>query len=370
MQTMLATAMPRVVVELGDKHLYGWVFAAYLLASTVPLPVFAQLADHHGRRPMFLIGMAGYAVGTAAAALAGSMQLLVVARVVQGVGAAALVPAALAGIADLAGGPARGRLFGLIGVIQVVGNIAGPLVGGWFTDGPGWRWGLWAVVPVSLAAIGCAALGLPRPSGSGWSDAWHQMDYAEPVRTLQHNAEARRISVGAFLLGVTLMSATAYLPLLVQGVFGLPASGSSAVLIPLMVGVGVGSMLGGKLSAGRGRVGLVAAWATAAIAFGVVAITAGGTGGLWLAGLASAFAGVGIGTVQPILLVDAQDDAAHGAAASASSMVQLSRNLGGAVGTSVFGLLVTGASLATGLAWVFAILAVMAGLGVVNHRVQ
>ena len=130
-------------------------------------------------------------------------------------------------------------------------------------------------------------------------------------------------------------------------------------------------MLGGNLSAGRGRVGLVAAWATAAIAFGVVAMTAAsGTGGLWLAGVASAFAGVGIGTVQPILLVDAQDDAARGAAASASSMVQLSRNLGGAVGTSVFGLLVTGASLATGLAWVFAVLAVMAGLGVVNHRVR
>lgn len=371
MQTMLATAMPQVVVEMGDQFLYGWVFAAYLLASTVPLPVFAQLADHHGRRPMFLIGMAGYAVGTAAAALAVSMQVLVVARVVQGIGAAALVPAALAGIADLAGGPARGRLFGLIGVIQVVGNIAGPLVGGWFTDGPGWRWGLWAVVPVSVAAIGCAALGLPKASVSGWSDAWRQVDFAQPVRTLHRNAEARRISVGAFLLGVTLMSATAYLPLLVQGVFGRPASWSSAVLIPLMVGVGVGSMLGGNLSAGRGRVGLVAAWATAAIAFGVVAMTAAsGTGGLWLAGVASAFAGVGIGTVQPILLVDAQDDAARGAAASASSMVQLSRNLGGAVGTSVFGLLVTGASLATGLAWVFAVLAVMAGLGVVNHRVR
>ena len=298
------------------------------------------------------------------------MQVLVVARVVQGIGAAALVPAALAGIADLAGGPARGRLFGLIGVIQVVGNIAGPLVGGWFTDGPGWRWGLWAVVPVSVAAIGCAALGLPKASVSGWSDAWRQVDFAQPVRTLHRNAEARRISVGAFLLGVTLMSATAYLPLLVQGVFGRPASWSSAVLIPLMVGVGVGSMLGGNLSAGRGRVGLVAAWATAAIAFGVVAMTAAsGTGGLWLAGVARP-SRVWVSAPCSRSCWSTPRRRCPRSRCSASSMVSSSRNLGGAVGTSVFGLLVTGASLATGLAWVFAVLAVMAGLGVVNHRVR
>ena len=161
------------------------------------------------------------------------------------------------------------------------------------------------------------------------------------------------------------MSATAYLPLLVQGVFGRSASGTSAVLIPLMVGVGVGSMVGGRMSAGHGRAGLVAAWTVAATAFGVLAITAGGSGGLWLAAVASAFAGVGIGTVQPILLVDAQDKAPDGAMAASSAMVQLSRNLGGAVGTSVLGVFVAGASVAAGLVGVFGALAATAALGVV-----
>lgn len=362
MQTLLATAMPRIVAELGGEHLYGWVFASYLLASTVLLPAFAQLADAVGRRPLFLLGMSSYAAGTALSALAVSMEMLVAGRVVQGLGAGALVPAALAGIADLVSGEAKGRVFGLVGVVQVLGNIVGPLLGGLFTDGPGWRWGLWSVVPVAAAAAAFGAVGLPRGEGMGWAAAVRRLDWLQPVRMVRTVPAIGRVSIGALLLGIALMSASAYLPLLAQGVFGRTATESSAVLIPLMVGVGVGSVLGGRLSAGRGRVGLVAAWAAAAAAFGVISLSAAGAGGLWLAGGASALAGVGIGTVQPILLVEAQDGASREQTASASSMVQLSRNLGGAVGTSVLGVLVAGTSVGVGLAWAFLALAATSGL--------
>ncbi len=368
MQTLLATAMPRVVAELGGDHLYGWVFASYLLASTVPLPAFAQLADRVGRRPVFLIGMGGYALGTMLAALAVSMQMLVAARVVQGLGAGALVPAALAGIADLVTGEAKGRLFGMVGVIQVLGNIVGPLLGGLFADGPGWRWGLWAVVPVALAAWGLAAAGMPRGPGSGWTAALRRIDWVQPLRLVRADPAVRSVSTGAFLLGIVLMSATAYLPLLAQGVFDRTATESSAVLIPLMVGVGVGSMLGGQLAARHGRTALLLAWGLAAPAFAVLAVAAAlasGAAGLAAAAAASAVAGVGIGTVQPVLLVRAQDDAAADQTASVSAMVQLFRNLGGAVGTALLGLVVTGMSLAAGLAWVFAVLAGTAAVGVV-----
>lgn len=365
MQTLLATAMPQVVAELGGDHLYGWVFASYLLASTVPLPAFAQLADRVGRRPLFLLGMGGYAAGTALSALAISMETLVAARVVQGLGAGALVPAALAGIADLAPGEAKGRLFGLVGVIQVLGNIAGPLLGGFFADGPGWRWGLWAVVPVALAAGGLAAAGLPRGPGRGWTAALRRIDWVQPLRLVRADPAVRSVSTGAFLLGIALMSATAYLPLLVQGVFGRTATESSAVLIPLMVGVGVGSMLGGQLAARHGRAALLLAWGLAASAFAALAVIASGAAGLAAAAAASAVAGVGIGTVQPVLLVRAQDDAAADQTASVSAMVQLFRNLGGAVGTALLGLVITGMSLVAGLAWVFAVLAGTAAVGVV-----
>ena len=364
MQTLLATAMPRIVDELGGQHLYGWVFASYLLASTVLLPVFAQLADRVGRRPLFLIGMGGYAAGTALSAVAVSMEMLVAARVVQGLGAGALVPAALAGIADLASGEAKGRLFGLVGVIQVLGNIVGPVLGGVFTDGPGWRWGLWSVVPVALTAVVFGAVGLPPREGLGWLAALRQVDWAQPVRLLRSDPAARQVSTGALLLGVVLMSATAYLPLLAQGVLGRTATETSAVLIPLMVGVGVGSMLGGRMAARRGRAALLLAWGLAAIAFAVLAGAASGAGGLLLAAAASALAGLGIGTVQPVLLVRAQDDAADGAVAASSAMVQLARNLGGAVGTSVLGLLVAGTTVATGLTWAFVALAVTSAVGV------
>jgi MFS family permease len=367
MQTVLATAMPRVVGDLGGAHLYGWVFAAYLLASTVPLPVFAQLADRVGRRRVFLPGMTGYAVGTALAALAPSMTVLVAARVVQGLGVGALVPAALAGIADLTSGAARGRLFGVVGVIQVIGTVVGPLLGGFLTDGPGWRWGLWAIVPVTLLALLLAAAGLPTATGSGWVAAWRRIDWVQPVRSLRSETGMRRISIGAFLLGVTLMSATAYLPLLVQDTFGRSASRTGVVLVPLMVGVGVGSMLGGRLSSGHGRIGQAGAWTATALAFAALATVTAASGRspdvLTVAAGASAVAGAGIGTVQPILLVEAQDRAPKDATAAAGGMVPLVRNLGGAVGTSVLGLLVTGTSVGDRLVWAFGALALMSALG-------
>ena len=152
MQTMLSTAMPRIAVDLDAGNVYGWVFAAYLLTSTLPMPVFSHLADYRGRRTLFVWGIAGFMLGTAGAALATSGALLVLARIVQGLGAAALVPAALGAIGDLTG-EARGRFFGAVGIIQVVANVTGPLLGGWFTDGPGWRIGLWAIVPVCMVSM-------------------------------------------------------------------------------------------------------------------------------------------------------------------------------------------------------------------------
>lgn len=364
MQTMLATAMPQVVIELGGAHLYGWVFASYLLASTVLLPAFAQLADRVGRRPLFLLGMGGYALGTALSALSVSMEMLVAARVVQGLGAGALIPAALAGIADLVPGDAKGRLFGLVGVIQVVANVAGPLIGGVFVDGPGWRWGLWAVLPITVLAWSFGAVGLPRSTGSGWRAALRRIDWWQPLRLIRADAGIRQVSGGAFLLGVALMSATAFLPLLAQGVLGRTATQTSAVLIPLMVGVGVGSMLGGYLAARHSRATLLLAWGLATVAFAALAAIAAGAAGLGAAAIASAAAGISVGVVQPVLLVRVQEQGAADQMASVSAMVQLARNLGGAVGTSVLGVMIVVVSLETGLVWVFAALAVAAAAGV------
>ena len=216
---------------------------------------------------------------------------------------------------------------------------------------------------MTLVAWGFGAAGLPRSTGSPWRAALRRIDWWQPLRLIRADVGIRQVSGGAFLLGVALMSATAFLPLLAQGVLGRTATQTSAVLIPLMVGVGVGSMLGGYLAARHSRATLILAWGLAVLAFAALAATAAGAAGLMVAATASAAAGTGIGIVQPVLLVRIQEEGAADQMASVSAMVQLARNVGGAVGTSTLGVLIVAVSLGTGLVWVFAALAFAAAVG-------
>lgn len=342
MQTLLSTAMPQIAVELDAAHAYGWVFASYLLASTLPMPLFGHLADHRGRRDLLLWGIGGFLCGTAGVAVASSGAALVAARIVQGLGAAALVPAALGAVGDLAGSR-RGRFFGAVGVVQVVANVAGPLLGGWFTDGPGWRLGFWAVVPIGLLAMVAAGIGVPNRARSSWPDTWRSLDLLQPVRTIVGDPVMRRIAGDACLAGAALMVATAYLPFLVQTRLGGSATDSSAALIALMAGVGVGSMLGGRAADRRSRLASRMSWVVIAVGCcGLVVLSVVPAGMAWLAA-ASGVIGVGVGTVMPLLLVRAQLLGGETATARASTVVQLARNLGGAVGTVLLGFVVAGA---------------------------
>lgn len=366
MQTLLATAMPRITAELGELTLYSWVFGAYMLASTVTLPIFGQLADRHSRRHIYLTGIVLYLLGTALAAASPSMVWLVMCRTIQGLGAGAIVPAALAAVTDLFEGPRQGHAFGVIGVVQVIANILGPLMGAWFTDGVGWRWGLLAVIPAGAVAGVCAWAGFPAGSNKPWAGWWRHLEVAQPLRLLS-NPMARRVTGMSFLLGVTLMSATAYLPLLVQGALGRDASATGAVLVPMMVAAGLGSALGGwAVSRTHGLVSVLA-WSCIVTSFALLTLTSAGSmgGGVVWPAVAAALAGLGTGVLGPTLLVEIQSGLSKGQAASASGMVQLGRNLGGAIGTPALGLWITALPLVTALRNVFACsaLVALAGLG-------
>ena len=153
MQTLLANATPRIVDELAAPELYGLVAGSYLIASTVTLPLFAQYADRLGPRRIFLIGHLCFVIGTIAMVPAPSMPAFIAARIVQGVGAGAIAPAALAALGLLLDEQARARAFSQLAVAQVVANVVGGPIGGWFTDGPGWRPGLLTVLPLSLTSL-------------------------------------------------------------------------------------------------------------------------------------------------------------------------------------------------------------------------
>lgn len=337
MQTMLSTAMPRIAVDLDAGDVYGWVFAAYLLTSTLPMPAFSHLADHRGRRTLFVWGIAGFMLGTAGAALASSGAFLVAARIVQGLGAAALVPAALGAIGDLTG-ETRGRFFGTVGVVQVLANVIGPLLGGWFTDESGWRFGLWAIVPVCLVSMLAAFIGLPDEARSSWLDAWRSLDLLEPVRRVKRDRQMRAIAWSALGVGAILMTTTAAVPLLIQGRLAGSATSSSGALIALMAGVGIGSALGGRAAERIPALARRTSWI--AIITGCVGLVVASllhTSLAWIS-IVVGLTGLGVGTLTPILLVQAQVIGGETAAARASTVVQLARNLGGAIGTALLGI--------------------------------
>src|SRR5687767_5354335 len=150
--TVVATAMPTVVAELGGIRLYGWVTAGYLLASTDSVPVFGKLADLRGRKPWLLFGVALFLVGSVASGLSQSLVQLIIFRVVQGLGAGSMGPLALTVVSDLYSFKERGRVQGFFGSVWGISAVVGPLLGGAIVKVLSWRWVFFVNVPIGLVA--------------------------------------------------------------------------------------------------------------------------------------------------------------------------------------------------------------------------
>jgi EmrB/QacA subfamily drug resistance transporter len=163
--TVVSTAMPTVIGDLGGIRHYSWVFTAYLLSSTVTVPFYGKLADLYGRKPIMLLGIALFLIGSAASGLSQSMNQLIVFRTLQGLGAGAIFPIALAVIGDLFSARERGRYQGLFGAVFGLSFIVGPFVGGWLTDNASWRWVFYVNLPIGIAALAVIATVLPYSRG-------------------------------------------------------------------------------------------------------------------------------------------------------------------------------------------------------------
>ncbi|WP_272896850.1 MFS transporter [Nesterenkonia sp. PF2B19] len=175
-QTVLATALPTIVGELHGVEHMAWVITAFILSSTIMMPVYGKLGDMFGRKPLFLVAISIFVLGSAVAGAAQSMDVLIAARVVQGIGGGGLMILSQATIADVVPARERGRYMGVMGGVFAFSSVAGPLLGGWLTDGPGWRWTLWMNIPLGvLALLGVALLlKLPKPpqGEAGRIDVW------------------------------------------------------------------------------------------------------------------------------------------------------------------------------------------------------
>ena len=393
-QTIIATALPHIVADLGGMDHYSWVFTAYMLGSTVTIPIWGRLSDIHGRRRFFSAGIVIFMAGGVIGATSGSMLQLIAARGVQGIGAGALIPLAIASIGDLVPPSDRGRWQGLVGAAIGVGAGLGPLTGGWIADNVDWPWvfivslpfGLVALVVVlatlhvpphpdrattvdyrgaALLAGGLSALLLAIVELGGDLDAAgllvplavaivllvafvaHSRSVPEPIVPIDLFTDGlfRIVSVTGFCVGVAMFGAIMFVPLFAQGALGATATSSGLAITPLILGMVAASVISGRIisATGRYRWALLSAPPLMALGFALL-LGLDEASTTPSVALATTTLGVGIGLLQQNLVMVLQNHVASKHLGVATSGTQFFRNMGGTVGVSIMG-----AMLAAGL---------------------
>src|SRR5690554_514158 len=174
-QTVLSAAMPTMVGELDGVDHMLWIMTAYMLGATITMPIYGKIGDLIGRKSLMVAAILLFMIGSVFGALAGDMTMLIAGRVIQGLGGGGLMILSQAIIADVVPARERGKYMGIMGAVFAVSSVAGPLLGGWFTEGIGWRWTFWINIPLGILALVATVLFLHLPQGSGHKpkiDGW------------------------------------------------------------------------------------------------------------------------------------------------------------------------------------------------------
>ncbi|HEY3820956.1 MAG TPA: MFS transporter [Polyangiaceae bacterium] len=327
--TVVTSAMPTIVRELGGLSAYGWVFSSFLIASTVAVLVCGKLADAFGRLPVFLGGMAIFLIGSCLCGSATTFGGLVAFRVVQGLGAGALTPIAMTISADLYTLTERAKVQALLTSTWGAANVVGPLIGGWIVLHMSWRWVFLVNVPVGVLAAGLLAASYrdpPRPAPGPLFDV--------PLR----DPTVRAGLVGASFAGGIIYACTSYVPLWVAGQGRGDALAAGAALVPLLVGWAVGSSFGVRVLIARGMRATVAGSFAIVVVAAVALTMAASRGGAspW-AMAALAVMGLGIGPAASTSLLGPQTAVSWAKRGGVTSAVYAVRMLGGSIVVALLG---------------------------------
>ncbi|HEX9243748.1 MAG TPA: MDR family MFS transporter [Anaeromyxobacter sp.] len=378
--TVVSTAMPTVVAELGGLPIYAWAFAAYLLATTVSVPIWGKLADLRGRKPVLLAGIALFLAGSIGCGSSGSMGALVAWRALQGLGAGAMQPVTFTIVGDLFDVHERGRMQGLFGAVWGLAGLIGPLVGGAIVHSLGWRWIFWVNVPFGLASaavlsaayherperhehrldVGGAALlavavvatllaarslatglvTIPVAVVAGAAFLAVEARAREPLLPLDlfRTRLVAIASLSGALMGAAMLATVTFVPLWVQSVLGLPPTAAGAAIAPMALGWPIASAISGRLVPRLGfRPLLVAGFATSAVAAGLVAVFLRPGVPLVAVQALTALYGAGLGTANPPLLIAVQTSVAWNRRGVATASTLFFRTIGGTLAVGILG---------------------------------
>ena len=401
--TIVGPAMPQIIQHLGGMNLYSWVFTIYSLASTIAIPIVGKLSDLYGRKWFYLGGIAIFLFGSAACGAAGSAWLdsafttltgsphdmlqLIIFRGIQGLGGGMMMANGMAIVGDLFAPRERARYQGMMGAVFGLASVVGPMIGGWLTDGPGWRWIFYVNLPVGIVALAILFLSMPQPERGqqhrvDWWGAtaltlgltplllalnWGGNEYgwgsrtiiglfigaavalllfilretraSEPIldMSLFRDRSFSASMIVLFLSGVGMFGSIMFLPTFMQLVQGASASKSGSLLMPMMLSLITGSILTGQAIARTGRYK----------AFGVVGLAIASVGMFFLSRLqvdsshafvigAMLAVGFGVGVTMPLFTISLQSQFPT-RLGEVTGALQFFRSIGGTVGVALLG---------------------------------
>ncbi len=387
-QTIVTTALPTVVADLGGAGHQSWVVTSYLLASTIATAVVGKLGDLFSRKAVFQASVVFFFIGSVLCGLADSMSMLVAARALQGIGGGAIMVTATAVIGEVIPLRDRGRYQGALGAVFGVTTVIGPLLGGFFTDHLSWRWAFWINIPVAavvlvvatvaipalarhgrptidyagiaLVGVGASALVLATSWGGGeyaWSSpviiglfvgsvialsafVWVETRAAEPILPIRLFASPvfTVCCVLAFIVGFAMLGAMTFLPTFMQFVDGVSATESGLRTLPMVAGMLITSISSGSIVGRTGRYKIFPVLGTAIMCTAFVLLsTMDAQTSVWLQSLYLLVLGTGIGLCMQVLVLVVQSTSDFTDLGVATSGVTFFRTIGSAFGAAIFG---------------------------------